>query len=199
MTTRRLALLYGVGTAALLGGVIFLQTRPQQLRSDVTIVERATDIAMGSTVAPPILVFASLTCSHCREWETSVLPELDQGAIARGEVRLILREHPRNAEDLRGAAFLAAMPASERRRARSLAVSQGVDRALEAAARGDLGDVGVVAAAQAGDETSQRIIAGHVLDDRATFGVMGTPTFVLGRSVFLGGRAAEELVRLARA
>lgn len=53
------------------------------------------DIPLGSADAPvTIIEYASLTCSHCAEFETTTFPQLKQRYIDTGKVRYILREFP---------------------------------------------------------------------------------------------------------
>ncbi len=56
------------------------------------------DISVGETMAPVTIVeYASLTCGHCANFHTQVLPKLKEKYISKGKVRIIMREFPLNA------------------------------------------------------------------------------------------------------
>ena len=53
------------------------------------------DLVLGKADAPVTIVeYASMTCSHCANFHTAVLPKLKEKYIDTGKVRLILREFP---------------------------------------------------------------------------------------------------------
>ena len=53
------------------------------------------DQVLGSADAPvTIIEYASLTCSHCADFENTTYPQLKQRYIETGKVRYILREFP---------------------------------------------------------------------------------------------------------
>jgi protein-disulfide isomerase len=65
------------------------------------------DITLGQLDAPNTIVeYASMTCSHCATFHTTVLPELEKKHIGTGQARLILREFP--LDGLATAAFMLA-------------------------------------------------------------------------------------------
>jgi protein-disulfide isomerase len=65
------------------------------------------DISLGKPDAPNTIVeYASMTCPHCAQFHTIVLPELQKKYIDNGQVRLILREFP--LDGLAVAAFMLA-------------------------------------------------------------------------------------------
>jgi protein-disulfide isomerase len=54
-----------------------------------------SDRVLGSPDAPvTIIEYASMTCSHCAAFATTVLPELEQEYIDSGQVRFVFREFP---------------------------------------------------------------------------------------------------------
>ncbi|HVC51845.1 MAG TPA: DsbA family protein [Stellaceae bacterium] len=62
------------------------------------------DRILGKPDAPiTIIEYASLTCPHCRHFETEVLPTLKKKWIDTGKARLILRDYPLDAPALRAA------------------------------------------------------------------------------------------------
>lgn len=59
------------------------------------------DMALGSENAPvTIIEYASLTCSHCKNFELKTFPELKKRYIDTGKVRFIFREFALNDVDL---------------------------------------------------------------------------------------------------
>ena len=53
------------------------------------------DLVLGKADAPVTIVeYASMTCGHCANFHTKVLPSIKQKYIEPGKVRLILREFP---------------------------------------------------------------------------------------------------------
>ena len=53
------------------------------------------DIPLGKPDAPNVIVeYASMTCPHCAQFHTTVLPELKTKYIDTGQAKLILREFP---------------------------------------------------------------------------------------------------------
>jgi protein-disulfide isomerase len=61
---------------------------------------------LGNPQAPvTIIEYASLTCPHCAQFHTEVLPELKERYIAPGKVRLIYRDFPLDQKALSAAAL----------------------------------------------------------------------------------------------
>jgi protein-disulfide isomerase len=61
---------------------------------------------LGDPQAPvTIIEYASLTCPHCAQFHTEVLPELKERYIAPGKVRLIYRDFPLDQNALAAAAL----------------------------------------------------------------------------------------------
>lgn len=61
---------------------------------------------LGDPQAPvTIIEYASLTCPHCAQFHTEVLPELKERYIAPGKVRLIYRDFPLDQRALAAAAL----------------------------------------------------------------------------------------------
>lgn len=60
--------------------------------------DQLKDISIGQANAPVTIVeYASLTCGHCANFHTQVLPKLKENYISKGKVRIIMREFPLNA------------------------------------------------------------------------------------------------------
>ncbi len=62
------------------------------------------DRVLGKDDAAITLIeYASLSCSHCADFHTSILPSIQKDFIDTGKVRLIFRDFPLNASALAGA------------------------------------------------------------------------------------------------
>jgi protein-disulfide isomerase len=97
---RRAALtLVSVGAAALAGA-----TQPLLARSDGP-TEVAVEALMNQPELPDLVIgnpdakvtiveYASMTCGHCKQFHTKVLPDLKKKYVETGKVRLIFREFP---------------------------------------------------------------------------------------------------------
>jgi protein-disulfide isomerase len=61
------------------------------------------DIILGSADAPVTVVeYASLTCSHCRDFHNDTYPEVKKRYIDTGKIRFIFRNFPLNQYDTAG-------------------------------------------------------------------------------------------------
>jgi protein-disulfide isomerase len=105
-----------VAAAALVGGVLYWQSGSGSAgpgeKKDPDLAELMApgplvDISLGNGDAPNTIVeYASMTCPHCAQFHTVVLPELQKKYIDAGQARLILREFP--LDGLAVAAFMLA-------------------------------------------------------------------------------------------
>ena len=113
----RTIIIGAVAVAALVGGIVYWRAgsdaEPARTeKKDVPVAElmapgRLEDLFLGQADAPNTIVeYASLTCSHCARFHTSVLPELEKKYIETGQARLVLREFP--LDGLATAAFMLA-------------------------------------------------------------------------------------------
>ncbi len=67
--------------------------------------------ALGKKDAPvTIQEFASLTCSHCADFTTKILPELEKKYIATGKVRYVFHDFPLDGIALKASALAHCMP-----------------------------------------------------------------------------------------
>jgi protein-disulfide isomerase len=62
------------------------------------------DIALGSPDAPVTMIeYTSLTCPHCADFNTRILPEIEETYVKTGKIKIIHRDYPLNAPALHGA------------------------------------------------------------------------------------------------
>jgi protein-disulfide isomerase len=113
----KLFIVGAVVVAALVGGIVYWRTTSGAKThtgeiKDVPVAELMApgpleDISLGRTDAPNTIVeYASMTCPHCAQFHTMVLPQLEEKYIDTGQARLILREFP--LDGLAMAAFMLA-------------------------------------------------------------------------------------------
>lgn len=77
-------------------------------RADAPIVQ---DRVMGKADAPVTIVeYASLTCSHCAEFTTKVLPEIEKKYVETGKVKYIFRMFPIDGIALKASVLAYCMP-----------------------------------------------------------------------------------------
>ncbi len=72
------------------------------------------DRVLGKTDAPvTVEEYVSLTCTHCAEFYTTTLPELETKYVDTGKVRFILRDFPLDGVALKAATLARCMPEDE--------------------------------------------------------------------------------------
>jgi protein-disulfide isomerase len=100
-----LAIIGVLAAAAIAAGIVYYrggfdQAGPGGPKKDPDVAELKApgpleDIVMGKPDAPITIVeYASMTCPHCAQFHTAVLPRLNAKYIDNGQVKLILREFP---------------------------------------------------------------------------------------------------------
>lgn len=84
--------------ASTAGGVAAAQAQAVAPQPDATfgaVEVGEDDFVLGKAEAPITIVeYASLTCSHCADFHTQVLPDLKKDFIETGKVRLVFRDFP---------------------------------------------------------------------------------------------------------
>lgn len=157
------------------------------------------DMILGAENAPVTIVeYASLTCSHCRNFEMNTYPELKKRYIDTGKVRFIFREFALNDVDLlaiviaRCAPKEAYFPLVETlfEKQDQWAVSNPVPPLLAIAKQAGFTDESFKACA-----SNQKVIEGVKAqrDAGAKFGVTSTPTFFINGEKVTGALSIEEL------
>jgi protein-disulfide isomerase len=94
-----LAILFLAGAGTASG-----QPKPPPVDKAKLLAVGSEDRILGKPDAPvTIIEYASLTCPHCRHFETDVLPRLKEKWIDTGKVKLVLRDFPLDEPALRAA------------------------------------------------------------------------------------------------
>jgi protein-disulfide isomerase len=156
---------------------------------------------LGNPNAPVTLIeYASLTCPHCAQFHTEVLPDLKERYIATGKVRMIYRDFPLDERALMAAAL--AHCAGPDRYFGFLDVLfetqsswAGAEDYLGALKK--LGKLGGMSDEQmdqclADDELTNRILQTR-LEGQNEHHVSSTPTLVINGEVYAGSRSIEAL------
>jgi protein-disulfide isomerase len=76
---------------------------------------RPGDIVIGKDSAPvTIIEYASLSCSHCADFNKNTVSVLKENEIKKGEIRLVFRHFPGDPFSLNGALLSLCMPETSR-------------------------------------------------------------------------------------
>ena len=60
-----------------------------------TSVRPLPEMSIGSSKAPVVVInYSSLTCGHCAQFHTEVLPKIEKNFVKSGYVRIIFRDYP---------------------------------------------------------------------------------------------------------
>lgn len=91
-----------------LAGLFFLLSASSAMAEASTALR---EHAMGKETAPiTVIEYSSLTCTHCADFYTKVMPEIEKRYIETGKVRFIYRDFPVDGVALKGAALAHCMP-----------------------------------------------------------------------------------------
>jgi len=157
---------------------------------------------LGKADAPVLMnEYVSLTCPHCAEFYTSVLPDLEKQYVDTGKVRIALHEFARDATDLKAFALARCMPDDEYfpfigvlfGNQQAWIMAPDPDKILiQYAKLGGLSEDRAVACL--GDTKTQDAIAAGVKEAQDKFGIQSTPTFLLspGSEKIEGSQSAAE-------
>jgi protein-disulfide isomerase len=160
------------------------------------------DMVQGSETAPvTIIEYASLTCSHCRNFALKTYPELKKRYIDTGKVRYIFREFALNDVDL--LAIVTARCAPKERyfplvetlfeKQDQWAVNNPVPPLLGIAKQAGFTDESFKACA-----SNQQVIEGVKAQREAgtKFGVNSTPTFFINGEKRAGDMSIDDMEKL---
>ena len=150
-----------------------------------------------------IIEYASLTCGHCAEFHTSVLPKLKTAYIDTGKVRLVFRDFPLDEMALRASAlahcsgpdryfaFLGVLFTSQMTWARSNDPLAALTRLAKLGGMSDQ----QVEACYANKALTDRILATR-LEAAQQYKIDSTPSFVINGTKHNGGYKFEDLERV---
>lgn len=92
-----IALAAGVATLAAAAQPLLARTDgPTEIAVDALMKQpELPDLILGNADAKVTIVeYASMTCGHCKQFHTKVLPDLKKKYVDTGKVRLVFREFP---------------------------------------------------------------------------------------------------------
>lgn len=168
------------------------------------VAVKEDDVFYGRADAPVTIVeYASLTCPHCANFHSTVLPELKQGPIAEGKARIIYRDFPLDGLALRASA-LARCGGPDRRLAildllfeSQAAWARSKDPLAALAQIGKLAGISEEASMACMQDRGMfdRIIA-EAQEGEQKHKVRSTPSFVIDDQLFRGGLTAEDMIEV---
>jgi protein-disulfide isomerase len=148
---------------------------------------------LGSATAPvTMLAYSSLTCSHCGDFHTSTLPALKSAYVDTGRMRFVFRDFSRNDADTAGSMvarcsgdnYFATLDALFKAQS-SWAYASNYTAAIKAVVA-PLGITSAdVDACLASTELQNGVLATRDAG-RSTYGISGTPTFIINGQTVLG-------------
>lgn len=159
------------------------------------------DIIIGKADAPVTIVeYASMTCSHCRDFHSETYPKIKADYLDTGKAKLILREFPFDPRAL--GAFMLARCAGDDKRTAMVDVLFDQQREWAGA---ENASAALLKIAQLAGMTQDQFAAclkdtdlqGKVVAVQAAgqneFGVNATPTFFVNGDKYAGALSADEM------
>jgi protein-disulfide isomerase len=159
------------------------------------------DIIIGKADAPVTIVeYASMTCSHCRDFHSETYPKIKADYLDTGKAKLILREFPFDPRAL--GAFMLARCAGDDKRTAMVDVLFDQQREWAGA---ENASAALLKIAQLAGMTQDQFAAclkdtdlqGKVVAVQAAgqndFGVSATPTFFVNGDKYSGALSADEM------
>jgi protein-disulfide isomerase len=205
-----------LGAAGLKLGGVFDQPAPSVVRPGpvtaspagvANAAATADDRVLGRADAKVTLIeYASLTCGHCAEFHTAVLPKLKTAFIDTGKVRLIFRDFPLDEMALRASAlahcigpdryfaFLDVLFTSQASWARSNDPAAALNRLAKLGGMSEQ----QIETCQADKALTDRILAVR-LQAAQQYKIDSTPTFIINGTKHSGGYRFEDLERVINA
>lgn len=187
-----LALVLGAWTVIWLP-LVLGESRAAELREQV----------LGAADAPvSIIEYSSLTCPHCAQFHTDVLPGLKERYIAPGKVKLIYRDFPLDQRAL-AAATLAHCAGPDRYFGFLDVLFQSQAQWAQSDDLGALMQLGRLAGMSEeqmnqclADQELQDAILKTRLDAQDQFDVRSTPTFVIDGEAYAGSRDVDAFAEI---
>lgn len=177
--------------------------------ADFARAEASDDHVVGSEdAAITLIIWASVTCSHCSKWFTEEWPIVKADLVETGKLRVVFREFPTAPAELAMTGFRIAECAPTEDYMSIIEYQMENQKVIfEAAKEGRGSEIYSKIAKMAGMETNEAIatcfknpdITSHIIDSakRATLaGIKGVPGFLINGDTYKGKQDAKSLVKL---
>ncbi|MBB3998806.1 DsbA family protein [Aureimonas pseudogalii] len=159
------------------------------------------DVVIGNADAPVTIVeYASMTCTHCRDFHTESYPAIKKDYLDTGKAKLIIREFPFDPRAV--AAFMLARCAGDERRTAMVDVlfdQQGEWAAAENASVALLKIAQLAGMSQdqfkaclQNTELQGKVVAVQAAG-QSDYGVSATPTFFVNGDKYAGALSADQM------
>ena len=165
------------------------------------------EVAMGAEDAPvTVIEYMSLTCPHCANFHTDVLPDIMKTYVDTGKVRIIFRDFPLDGVALQAAVVTQCMAEAGPKRYYGFVQMLFQQQGRWARDSDPIGQVGKLARLGGINQESfesclaQEDLITSVLRSRqqgeSEFDVQSTPSFVVNGRLISGGMSFEEFSRV---
>lgn len=165
------------------------------------------EVAIGAKDAPvTVIEYMSLTCPHCANFHTDVLPDVMKEYVDTGKVRMVFRDFPLDGVAYRAAIVTHCMAEAGPKRYYGFVQILFQQQRRWATAQDPMAEVAKLA--RIGGMSEEKF-EGCLANDRyatgvlqsyqqgeAEFGVRSTPSFVVNGRVIPGGMSFEEFERV---
>ncbi|WP_244493041.1 DsbA family protein, partial [Aureimonas sp. AU20] len=162
------------------------------------------DVVIGKADAPVTIVeYASMTCSHCRDFHSESYPAIKKDYLDTGKAKLILREFPFDPRAL--AAFMLARCAGDERRTAMVDVMFDQQREWAAAENASVALLKIAQLAGLSQDQFKACLQNTELQGKVVavqeagqkeFGVSATPTFFINGEKYAGALSADEMAAI---
>lgn len=159
------------------------------------------DVVVGKADAPVTIVeYASMTCSHCRDFHSDSYPAIKKDYVDTGKAKLILREFPFDPRAL--AAFMLARCAGDERRTAMVDVLFDQQRDWATAENASVALLKIAQLAGMSQDQFKACLTNTELQGKIVavqkagqdqFGVSATPTFFINGEKYSGAMSADEM------
>lgn len=162
------------------------------------------DVIIGKADAPVTIVeYASMTCSHCRDFHSESYPAIKKDYLDTGKAKLILREFPFDPRAL--AAFMLARCVGDDRRTAMVDVLFDQQRDWAGAENASVALLKIAQLAGMSEDQFKACLQNTELQGKVVavqkagqdeFGVSATPTFFINGEKYAGAMSADEMAAI---
>ena len=160
----------------------------------------ANEIVYGNPDAPVTIVeYASLTCPHCANFHTEMMPLLKERLLDTGKAKLIFKDFPLDQLALRAAVMVRCNTGPRSRAMLDVLFNTQASWGNSSDPVGSLLNIGRAAGMSDDDLeacfNNQEVIDGVIkqrLEGEQEYQVNSTPSFVIGGTLYRGGMSIEQ-------